>query len=64
VRDGSRTSVEAQGFVPSTDPGGGRRISEKERHPGALFFGYFLLRKQKKVTRRRAETRIKNKLPR
>jgi hypothetical protein len=48
---------------PSADPGSAGPASETERHSGALFFGYFLLGKQKKVTRQRAETRIK-KLPR
>jgi hypothetical protein len=45
---------------PSADPGSSRRISESERHPGALSFGYFSLGTQRKVTRPRAETRIEN----
>jgi len=45
---------------PSADPGSSRRISGIERHPGLLSFGYFSLEKQRKVTRPRAETRIKH----
>src|SRR5690554_5262305 len=45
--------------VPSVAPGSSRRRAGSARHPGALFFGFFLLGKQKKETRRRGETRFK-----
>jgi len=57
AREGSRAATKAQGgcLLSPPAPGGDARA----RHPGALFFGFFLLGKQKKETRLRGETRSK-----
>jgi hypothetical protein len=50
VRQGCRTLPEGQGCPFWQTPINARSAGSK-RHPGRLFFGYFLLAKQKKVSR-------------
>ena len=50
VRQGCRTSAEGLGS-PFCRPSAKARSAGNKRHPGRLFFGYFLLAEQKKVSR-------------
>jgi hypothetical protein len=49
VRQGGRTLTKGQEALSATS--GESEARRRERQPGRLFFGYFLLARQKKVTR-------------
>jgi len=50
--------------APSGNPRQMHRRAGRKRHPGGLFFGYFLLAVQKKVSRLRVREPDLNKLSR
>jgi hypothetical protein len=54
-------SVEGQGVALRPTPAEAAESRDRRRHSGGLSLGYFSLAKQRKITRPRAETRIKNK---